>query len=192
MGDDTRPISRRLRFEILRRDKHTCRYCGAQAPDVPLTVDHVVPKALGGSDDPTNLVTACRDCNSGKGSVGPTDEVVADVAEDAERWARAMARAAERQRADRDVRENDLRCFYEHWVGLYSYVGKDNLPTSWVGSISTFLDRGLTLHDLTLLAYVPIERGISNYHAFKYFAGACWKTISDRTEAARRIVESEG
>jgi 5-methylcytosine-specific restriction endonuclease McrA len=34
-----KPIPRRLRFEILRRDGHTCRYCGAQAPDVPLTVD---------------------------------------------------------------------------------------------------------------------------------------------------------
>ncbi|MEJ7724319.1 MAG: hypothetical protein WKF64_08445 [Ilumatobacteraceae bacterium] len=39
---DEKPISRRLRFEILRRDGHTCRYCGARAPDVPLTVDHVI------------------------------------------------------------------------------------------------------------------------------------------------------
>ncbi|AWN05089.1 HNH endonuclease [Gordonia phage Easley] len=36
-------VSKRLRYEILRRDNHTCRYCGATAPDVPLTVDHVVP-----------------------------------------------------------------------------------------------------------------------------------------------------
>lgn len=56
-------VSKRLRYEILRRDNHTCRYCGATAPDVKLTVDHVVPVALGGSDVPTNLVAACDACN---------------------------------------------------------------------------------------------------------------------------------
>lgn len=54
-------ISKRLRFEVLRRDNHMCRYCGRGAPDVALTVDHVVPVALGGHSDPTNLVTACVD-----------------------------------------------------------------------------------------------------------------------------------
>ncbi|MGW6578921.1 HNH endonuclease [Streptomyces globisporus] len=61
-------VSKRLRYEILRRDKHACRYCGATAPDVPLRVDHVIPVALGGSDAPENLVAACEPCNSGKTS----------------------------------------------------------------------------------------------------------------------------
>lgn len=61
-------VSKRLRFEILRRDNHTCRYCGASAPATPLRVDHVVPAALGGSDHPSNLVTSCEPCNSGKTS----------------------------------------------------------------------------------------------------------------------------
>ena len=43
-------LSKRLRYEILRRDNHTCRYCGASAPDVTLTVDHVVPCLLYTSD----------------------------------------------------------------------------------------------------------------------------------------------
>lgn len=34
------PVSKRLRYEVLRRDSHTCRYCGGAAPDVKLTVDH--------------------------------------------------------------------------------------------------------------------------------------------------------
>src|SRR5438045_4098958 len=70
-----RMISKRLRYEILRRDNHACRYCGATAPDTPLTVDHVVPTALGGGDDPTNLVTACADCNGGKTSTTPGAEL---------------------------------------------------------------------------------------------------------------------
>lgn len=83
-------VSRRLRFEILRRDKHTCRYCGASAPDVPLTVDHVIPTTLGGGDEPSNLVTACQSCNGGKTSIAPDSELVVDVQQDALRWKRAM------------------------------------------------------------------------------------------------------
>lgn len=39
-------VSKRLRFEILRRDNFQCRYCGAKAPDATLAVDHVTPKEL--------------------------------------------------------------------------------------------------------------------------------------------------
>lgn len=43
-------ITKRMRFEVLRRDSSTCRYCGQSAPDVKLHVDHVRPAALGGDD----------------------------------------------------------------------------------------------------------------------------------------------
>lgn len=60
------PLSRKLRFEILRRDGHRCRYCGATKDEVRLEVDHIHPRSRGGDDDPDNLVTACFDCNRGK------------------------------------------------------------------------------------------------------------------------------
>jgi 5-methylcytosine-specific restriction endonuclease McrA len=51
---------------IFRRDNFTCQYCGAQ--NVPLTIDHIVPKVHGGKDTWTNLVTACIACNNKKGN----------------------------------------------------------------------------------------------------------------------------
>lgn len=93
-------VSKRLRFEVLRRDNHTCRYCGGAAPDVKLTVDHVVPTALGGTDEPSNLVAACGPCNSGKTSSSPDAPVVADVEQDALRWSKAMDLAADMQAQD--------------------------------------------------------------------------------------------
>lgn len=42
-----------------------CVYCGETSS---LTIDHVFPKSLGGSHDPSNLVPACRSCNSSKGA----------------------------------------------------------------------------------------------------------------------------
>lgn len=66
MSDRT-PIPKRLRFEVLRRDSFTCRYCGRQPPEVVLHLDHIVPVANGGTNDLENLVTACLPCNIGKG-----------------------------------------------------------------------------------------------------------------------------
>lgn len=49
---------------IYKRDNNTCQYCGSTRK---LTIDHVVPKSKGGSDDWTNLVVACSSCNTKKG-----------------------------------------------------------------------------------------------------------------------------
>ena len=63
------PISSKLRFDVLRRDKYVCQYCGACGPNVELEIDHIIPVARGGKDEMNNLKTACFDCNRGKGSV---------------------------------------------------------------------------------------------------------------------------
>jgi 5-methylcytosine-specific restriction endonuclease McrA len=52
----------RLAALVLARDRRICHYCGGYAT----TVDHVVPKARGGSDTWENLVAACRSCNTSK------------------------------------------------------------------------------------------------------------------------------
>lgn len=59
-------LSKKLRFEVLKRDSFTCQYCGKAAPDAVLQVDHIHPKASGGTDDILNLITSCVDCNQGK------------------------------------------------------------------------------------------------------------------------------
>lgn len=61
-------LSVKVRFEVFKRDRFTCQYCGKHPPDVLLEADHIVPRAAGGSDDIENLTTACTDCNRGKGA----------------------------------------------------------------------------------------------------------------------------
>ena len=57
------------RFAVLERDGFKCRYCGKGAKqNAVLHVDHVHPRAAGGTDDLDNLVAACQECNRGKGS----------------------------------------------------------------------------------------------------------------------------
>ena len=62
-------LSKRLRFEILKRDGFRCRYCGATPVHCQLEVDHIVAVANGGSNDRENLATACDRCNNGKSDV---------------------------------------------------------------------------------------------------------------------------
>ena len=61
-----KPIPKSVRFEVFKRDKFTCQYCGQSAPNVTLEIDHIKPVSKGGTDEIINLVTACKDCNRGK------------------------------------------------------------------------------------------------------------------------------
>lgn len=71
-------IPSKLRFEVFKRDKFICQYCGAKAPDVLLQVDHIHPVAEGGGNDILNLLTSCQSCNGGKGAVPLSDAAALD------------------------------------------------------------------------------------------------------------------
>ncbi len=59
------------RKNILRRDNYKCAYCGRS--DLPLTIDHILPKAKGGTDSWENLICACTLCNNKKGDRTPVE-----------------------------------------------------------------------------------------------------------------------
>ena len=71
-----KPISKKTRFEIFKRDSFTCQYCGKKSPDTILNVDHITPVVEGGTNAMTNLITSCFECNSGKGKVQIGDHTV--------------------------------------------------------------------------------------------------------------------
>jgi hypothetical protein len=56
------------RQDIFARDEYRCAYCGVVHEPDALSVDHVQPRMRGGDGSPGNLVTACRGCNTRKGS----------------------------------------------------------------------------------------------------------------------------
>lgn len=57
-------------LELLDEFSHQCAYCGRS--DVPLTMDHRVAIVNGGIHTKSNIVPACRSCNSKKGSKDPS------------------------------------------------------------------------------------------------------------------------
>lgn len=69
-GQPNRAVSFSRR-NVYRRDGHRCTYCGATPPSGELTIDHVVPRARGGTTDWENCVTACMRCNARKADRTP-------------------------------------------------------------------------------------------------------------------------
>lgn len=68
-------ISKKMRFEVFKRDSFTCQYCGRKAPDVILEIDHIKPVAKGGENTLLNLITSCKECNRGKGKIPLTEKL---------------------------------------------------------------------------------------------------------------------
>jgi len=66
-----RPQVKLTRREVFRRDNYTCQYCGRRTSD--LTIDHVIPRRLGGQHEWNNVVTACSYCNHKKGGRIPQE-----------------------------------------------------------------------------------------------------------------------
>lgn len=67
-----RYIPVKLRRAVYKRDQYACFFCGKTQEDgADLTLDHFIPRSMGGPNTYDNLFTACRSCNSRKGKIGP-------------------------------------------------------------------------------------------------------------------------
>lgn len=184
-------ISKRLRYEILRRDNHACRYCGSAAPEVKLRIDHVIPVALGGSDEPRNLVTSCEPCNSGKTSTAPDQSIVDDVTEDAMRWASAMSQVAEMRRQQGQAIAEINGWFNAVWCNWKDWRGEP-FPAYFGNSIVEFLNAGLVEEELEELVNVAMRaKHVRGDDKWKYFCGCCWKEVRRIQELAAQLVHSE-
>lgn len=193
MGVRLMALSKRLRYEILRRDNFTCRYCGAMAPDVTLTVDHVIPTALGGSDEPSNLTAACAACNSGKSATSPEAPIVEDVAADALAWAEALRVAGTAMLVNleevKELRAQFLEAWH-HWT--YDDGQPLPLPASWIVTIDALVQRGLPIE--VVLECIPIAMnrdGLPAENRFRYFCGVAWNRVDQLVEDAKRFYDHQ-
>jgi len=63
------------RMEVIARDGEACRYCGCLLflPGTGLTIDHILPRSRGGTNEPGNLAVCCTRCNNRKGEQTPEE-----------------------------------------------------------------------------------------------------------------------
>lgn len=68
ISEPYKPIPNIIRQRILERDRWTCQNPYCLNTDSPLTIDHIFPRSMGGSDVLDNLQVLCKSCNSSKGT----------------------------------------------------------------------------------------------------------------------------
>lgn len=131
---ERKALSKKTRFEVFKRDKFTCQYCGRMAPDVILEVDHIKPVAEGGTNKMINLITSCRDCNRGKGK-----RKLSDDAELKKQQSELVDLADRREQAEMMIRWRDemLDMTIRQAESINKYIGH---TTGW-----TFSDSSLNL-----------------------------------------------
>jgi len=174
-------ITKRTRFEVLRRDNHTCQYCGQMAPDVVLHVDHVEPVALGGSDKPDNLITACKDCNVGKSSIAPDSPLVQAVGAKAAAYALGMTEKLTRMRALVEEGDKYAAEFRESWDSWTFGTETVPLPIDWESTLHRWQQMGVPfrLVELAIPKAMALRfpKGLDG--RFRYLCGVVWKQIDD-------------
>ena len=170
-----RAISKKLRFDIFKRDVFTCQYCGSKPPSVVLEVDHIIPVASGGDNDIDNLVTSCFDCNRGKGarSLELSPETLAkklEIQTEAKEQLASFEKSVKAKKAKITRKINKLD-------KIFSDVTDHTFTYSFKQSIKKFFEL-LPEHEVIdameiSLAKFSDEPGL----ATKYFCGICWNKI---------------
>lgn len=168
------PLSSYRRFQIFKRDKFTCQYCGRVPPAVILEVDHILPVSKGGDNNNDNLLTACFDCNRGKAN-GTLEAVALDPSVRAEElkerarqikaYERLLLREKKRRATEIDEIGEIFNRYFPQWV----------LNEHARVSVGRFLDQlaPSIVADAMEIACVRMNQD----RAFRYFCGICWKRI---------------
>lgn len=170
-------ISKKMRFEVFKRDSFKCQYCGAAPPRVILHVDHINPVKDGGKNDIDNLVTACEPCNLGKGA-----RQLSDVPQNLKDKAAVVKEREEQLRGYNEVMlQKAKRIEDDAWDVAAAIEGVDQIDSfnkTDLLSIKRFLEK-LPLFEVLDAAERAHAKVRTRMQRFKYFCGVCWKKIRE-------------
>jgi hypothetical protein len=186
-------ISKKIRFEVFKRDGFKCQYCGQTPPAVTLEVDHINPISKGGEDDINNLITSCFDCNRGKSnielkripnSLQENKEILEERELQYLQYHKLLAKI--NKRVDKEV--NQVIEIFENYfpkktlkpefikVSLKPFIEKIN-----VFEVSAAMEKACSKFYTESTIY---QKGkgwtYSDEAAIKYFCGICWNIIKGK------------
>lgn len=178
-----KPISKKIRFEVFKRDKFTCQYCGKSAPDVVLEIDHIHPVSKDGKNDIMNLITSCFDCNRGKGARTLDDDTVVkkqrDQLKELQERKEQLEMMLEWRNGLRNIQEDYVEAVAESFMEYTGYslkdAGKDKVR-KWLKEFT--LDEILDGMDTAITAYfVGTDKTHKDaQYAFEKISGICYIT----------------
>lgn len=178
MKDNTRkPISKKIRFEIFKRDSFTCQYCSNKSPEVILEVDHIIPVSKGGTNDIDNLTTSCYNCNRGKGAI-ELDCVTEKTLEKSERIKIALNQYKDFKKI-LNKKELEIKKEVSEIENVYS-LSFDNFEFSekFKNSVKIFIQR-IGFFEVKKAMEKSCSKINNEQDALKYFCGICWNLIKE-------------
>lgn len=173
-----KPLSKKTRFEVFKRDNFTCQYCSAKSPNVVLEVDHLLPVCKKGTNDIDNLITACFDCNRGKGKNELTS-IPESVSEKLEKKRIAQSQYKEylkliQQRKKQEDEEVDMvEKIYNATFNDWWFSDKFRL------SVKNFISK-LGIESVMQAMEYSCSKIYNENKALSYFCGICWNRIYDK------------
>lgn len=175
-------ISKKLRFEVFKRDSFICQYCGKHPPEVVLEIDHIRPVFDGGGSEIDNLLVACFDCNRGKGK-----ELLSNIPMSvADKKAMEIEREDQRREYLKTFKKKKARAARTlvKLENLFKeYFPDSDFTAQFKLSVKTAFIPSLSENELETAMELAIARVQSPPEdVIKYFCGICWNLKKgDRT-----------
>ena len=178
-AEPRKPLSKKTRFDVFKRDGFKCQYCGMNPPQVTLEVDHIVPVVAGGKNIMSNLLTACFDCNRGKGATGLTcnPQTVSDMA------SMKLERLEQLKAYDRLLKREQK--FFQGQVDQVEEVFRDynkgfSFNEKFRKSVALFIEKlGVqeVCEAMRIASFKSNRNGAEG--VCKYFCAVCWTKIRE-------------
>ena len=172
-------ISKKTRFEIFKRDSFKCQYCGSIPPHVVLEVDHIIPVKQGGKNELENLITACFECNRGKGARELS--AIPNSLEDKIK----LIKAKEKQYKEFKKLQDKIILRLENEIDEVQKVYKEShsnyyFKPKFRSSVKMFIEK-LGAEKVIQCMEFACRKVNDNNECLTYFCGVCWKTIKGDT-----------
>lgn len=171
-------LSKKLRFEVFKRDSFCCQYCGSNPPNVVLEIDHIIPVSKKGTNEIDNLVTSCFNCNRGKGAKElnclpqSTVEKTKTLLEKEEQYLAFKKLTSKIKNREKKEIESINSIFQEYYpTHELSDIFKRN-------SVKQFIDK-LGLSEVQDAMYYSCGKEFPVNDSIKYFCGVCWGKIRE-------------
>jgi len=173
---ERKALSKKIRFEVFKRDHFSCSYCGQSPPSVVLECDHIDPVSKGGSNEIDNLTTACFNCNRGK-----SDRLLESIPKTVEEKRFLLAEKEEQIKAYKRLKQNiksrQNREIKKVEVIFQEYFPRYSFGDAFKHSVRTNFLPALDLDEIESAMYIAGEKCRTPNSAIKYFCGICWNRI---------------
>ena len=170
-------LSKRLRFEIFKRDGFRCGYCGRTPPEAILEIDHIQPKSKDGSDDINNLLSSCYDCNRGKSNI-PLDKIPSSLNENLEVLKERENQIKEYGKFLKKIADREADWMSRVDAIYTSYFPKWKLSDGFKERTLRRFIRRLPLQTLIEAMHNACSRFDKDI-SINYFCGICWRIIKE-------------